>query len=108
MNQVVLTGGTVLTCDAGDSVAEAIALDGGRILCTGSTEDVLAAAGPGARTVDLDGATVIPGLIDTHPHVMHFGMFSVPAGRSLRRRRPRRHRGSDRRQRPRGLPPGTG
>ena len=78
MNQVVLTGGTVLTCDAGDSVAEAIALDGGRILCTGSTEDVLAAAGPGARTVDLDGATVIPGLIDTHPHVMHFGMFSHP------------------------------
>ena len=78
MSRVAMTDGTVLTCDAEDSVAEAIALDGGRVLCAGSTEDVLAAAGPGARKVDLDGATVIPGLIDTHPHVMHFGMFSHP------------------------------
>jgi predicted amidohydrolase YtcJ len=30
-------------------------------------------AGNGAARVDLGGATVMPGLIDTHPHVLHFG-----------------------------------
>jgi predicted amidohydrolase YtcJ len=77
-NALVLTGGTVVTCDSQDTVARAAAVAGGRVVAVGDEDDVRGAAGPGARTVDLDGATVIPGLIDTHPHVMHFGIFSEP------------------------------
>jgi predicted amidohydrolase YtcJ len=78
MTATVLTGGAILTCDRQGSVAEAIAIDGGRVVAVGAAADVLSAAGRGSREVDLDGATVLPGLIDTHPHVMHFGVFAEP------------------------------
>ena len=78
MSATVISGGPVLTCDGADTVAEAVAIEDGRVTAVGSREDVRSAAGRGARDVDLDGATVLPGLIDTHPHVMHFGVFAHP------------------------------
>ena len=78
MSGILLTGGTVLTCDRDDAVAEAIAIDGGRVVAVGDADDVRSAAGNGARRIDLDGATVLPGLVDTHPHVMHLGVISHP------------------------------
>ncbi len=77
-NATVFYGGTVVTCDAKDRVAAAIAVAAGRVVAVGDEDDVRSALGAGARAVDLDGATVLPGLIDTHPHVMHFGIFSEP------------------------------
>lgn len=74
----VLRGGRVVTCDGAGSVAEALAVEGGRVLAVGEEGDVRAAAGPDAEIVDLEGAVVLPGLIDTHPHVMHFGVLSEP------------------------------
>jgi predicted amidohydrolase YtcJ len=74
----VLHGGPVLTCDSENTVAEAVAIADGEVLAVGPTADVRAAAGRGAREFDLDGATAMPGLIDTHPHVMHFGIFAEP------------------------------
>ncbi len=78
MTATILHGGTVLTCDDHDMVAEAIAIEDGRVTAVGGADDVRSAAGKGARRVDLDGATVLPGLVDTHPHVMHFGIFAYP------------------------------
>jgi len=68
MAVTVLANGKIVTADERFSVVEAIAVDGERITATGSTVDVLAAAGPGAEVSDLGGATVIPGLIDNHNH----------------------------------------
>src|SRR5438094_536718 len=34
--------------------------------------------GATAEIVDVRGATVMPGLVDTHPHVLHFGAFAEP------------------------------
>ncbi|MGW8764323.1 amidohydrolase [Streptomyces sp. NPDC055815] len=76
--RVVFTGGTVLTCDQADTVAEAVAIAGGRVLAVGDDDAVRSAAGPGARVVDLDGSTIMPGLVDTHPHVMHLGVMAYP------------------------------
>jgi predicted amidohydrolase YtcJ len=75
---IVLRGGRVIACDPKGTIAEAIAIADGRVLAVGSADDVAAAVGQGARSVDLDGATVLPGLVDTHPHVMHFGVFAEP------------------------------
>ena len=69
----VLRGGRIVTCDPARPPADAVAIEDGRIVAIG--EDVRAA---GAEVVDLEGATVLPGLVDTHPHVMHFGVLAEP------------------------------
>jgi predicted amidohydrolase YtcJ len=61
------TGGQVLTMDAARPRAEALVLDGDRIVAVGPAGIV--AGYPGARTVDLHGRTVVPGFIDAHAHL---------------------------------------
>ncbi|NEE31421.1 amidohydrolase, partial [Streptomyces sp. SID7982] len=73
MPKTVVTGGRVLTFDPSLPEAEALVLAEGRVLAAGSSEEMLSLAGPGARRVDAQGGTVMPGLIDTHPHALHFG-----------------------------------
>jgi hypothetical protein len=53
--------------------AEAIAIDDGVILNVGSAKDVLAHQGSATRIIDLGGATVLPGLVDSHTHVVELG-----------------------------------
>jgi len=67
---LILTNGKILTVDDQFSTQQAIAIRGDRIAMLGSNEAVAALAGPGTRTVDLRGRTVIPGLIDNHNHVV--------------------------------------
>ncbi len=64
----VLNNGRILTVDEDFSIVEAIALDGDRILATGSNEEMAALANPDTEIMDLEGRTVIPGLIDNHVH----------------------------------------
>jgi predicted amidohydrolase YtcJ len=51
----------------------------GRVAVVGSPERVRAAASPGAAVVRLDGATVVPGLIDAHCHVANVGYLATAA-----------------------------
>ncbi len=64
----VLFNGKVLTADADFSVKEAVAIEHGRVLGTGSSQDMRKLAGTNARLIDLGGRTVIPGLTDGHIH----------------------------------------
>lgn len=73
---VVYTDGEVLL--NARKTAEAILIRDGRVAAVGSNEDALNAAGPQAERLSLDGATVIPGLVDTHPHLLHFAAFKAP------------------------------
>jgi predicted amidohydrolase YtcJ len=65
---LILKNGRFVTMDSADSTAEAVACWNGRILAVGGVEEAEAFAGPGTRTIDLGGKTVIPGLIDSHCH----------------------------------------
>ena len=65
---LVLVNGTVLTVDATDSVAQAVAIAGGKIAAVGSNDAIRARVGPSTQVVDLRGRTATPGLIDTHIH----------------------------------------
>lgn len=69
----VFVNGHIYTLDATGTVAEAIAVQGERIVAIGKNDDVRAAAGPGAEEIDLGGKTVIPGCIDTHCHLIMHG-----------------------------------
>ncbi len=53
--------------------AEAIAVRGERIVFAGSSSDAEKYRGPQTRVIDLQGATVIPGLVDSHTHVAGLG-----------------------------------
>lgn len=70
--------GRVRTLRDDGAPVEALVVRGGRVVASGDAAAMRAAAGSGAATVDLRGATVLPGLIDTHPHLMHFGAFGHP------------------------------
>ena len=59
--------------------AESMLVRDGRIAAIGPAAAVRAAAEPGAAVVRLDGATVLPGLIDAHCHVMNVGYLAAGA-----------------------------
>ncbi len=65
---LILTNGVVLTMDASQPTAEAVAVAGDRILAVGSSADIDAFAKAGTQKIDLDGKTVVPGFIDGHCH----------------------------------------
>lgn len=65
---LLLSGGTVLTVDAEFSRHEALGVVEGKIVAVGSRDEVRAALGTACTEVDLDGATVVPGFIETHTH----------------------------------------
>jgi predicted amidohydrolase YtcJ len=66
----VLVNGKVVTVDAKESVVEAVAIRDGRIVATGTSAAIRKMAGAGTRTIDVQGRTVVPGLIDSHLHAI--------------------------------------
>ena len=53
--------------------AAAVAIRGGRITLVGAREAVEAQKGPQTEVVDLGGATLLPGLVDSHSHILELG-----------------------------------
>lgn len=66
----VITNADVLTPSGS---AEALAVHDGVIVAVGTTADAEAKL-PGARRIDLKGAAVMPGLVDSHVHVTFAGL----------------------------------
>src|SRR5262245_43295008 len=64
----IIVNGKVVTVDDRFTIAQAVAIKGNRIVAVGSNADIREGAAPGARVIDLQGRTVIPGLIDGHSH----------------------------------------
>ena len=73
----VLTGGRVLTVDAEDRVAEAIAIRDGRIVAVGTDAEIARFIGPATERIDLAGRTATPGLIDAHVHFSQAGLVRL-------------------------------
>jgi len=73
----IFYNGSVHTVDADDSIDQALAVGGNRILATGSDAEVLAMAVESTRRIDLAGRSLIPGILDTHAHAMETGLFQL-------------------------------
>ncbi len=71
---LILRNGRITTLDPAMPEAEAIAIAGGRIAATGPTQDVMRLADAGTQLIDLDGRRVIPGLNDSHTHLIRGGL----------------------------------
>ena len=65
---LILHGGKIATLDEQETVIDAVACWRGRIIATGSSDEVMAWRGDATRVIDLDSKTAIPGLIDSHCH----------------------------------------
>jgi hypothetical protein len=74
--ELVVEDAHVVTMTAGAGPADAMLVRDGLIAAVGPAGAVRAAAAPGARVARLDGATVIPGLIDAHCHVSDVGYLA--------------------------------
>lgn len=72
---VVFYGGTIVTMDDTMPTAQAVAISGNTILAVGDRDRVVQVAGAGARRVNLDGRTLMPGLIDPHQHPIPGGIM---------------------------------
>ena len=72
--QLILHNGRIATQDEKRSLAEAVAIHEGRFLAVGSDQDVLALCDASTQVINLGGRTVIPGLNDSHLHVIRGGL----------------------------------
>lgn len=75
----VYVNGHILTVDKAFSVAQGVAVKDGRFLAVGSSAEVQNYVGPATRVVDLQGRTVIPGLMDSHSHMIGAGTAETRA-----------------------------
>jgi cytosine/adenosine deaminase-related metal-dependent hydrolase len=71
---LILSNGRITTLDLSKPRVEAIAIADGRILATGTTNEIMPLAGPRTRIIDLGGRCVIPGLNDSHTHLIRGGL----------------------------------
>lgn len=53
--------------------AAAVAITGDRVVAVGSVADIETRRGPATTVVDLGGATLLPGLVDSHSHILELG-----------------------------------
>jgi len=74
----ILLNGKIVTVDEQFSIVQALAVKDGRIVAAGKSAEVKKLAGPGTKVINLQGRTVIPGLIDNHAHFVraaqHWGL----------------------------------
>src|SRR5260370_18097577 len=77
--ELIVEDAEFVTMAAGGMPAQAMLIRDGRIAAVGPAAAVGAGASPGAGVARLDGATVIPGLIDAHCHVCDVGYLAAAA-----------------------------
>src|SRR5262245_12415528 len=71
---IILINGRIATQDERRSFATAVAIKDGRFLAVGSDQEILAYRGEHTQVVDVGGRTVIPGLNDSHLHIIRGGL----------------------------------
>ena len=72
---LILRNGKFTTLDSAKPAASAVAIAGDRFAAVGGESDVMPLAGPTTRMIDLGGRRVIPGLMDSHTHVIRGGLY---------------------------------
>ena len=72
---LVLTNGHIVTMDSSQPLVTAVAIRDGKILAIGDSDAMRELLSPGGEWIDLNGRTVVPGLVDAHVHFQGFSIF---------------------------------
>ncbi len=67
---LIFHNANIITMDETLPTAQAVAIEGNRITAVGQDADILGMAGPITQVIDLEGRTIVPGLIEGHTHVL--------------------------------------
>jgi predicted amidohydrolase YtcJ len=71
--ELVVTNANIHTMDAKRSIAQSMAISGGKIIAIGSNSDTSALSGPNTRVIDAHGRLILPGFNDAHVHFLETG-----------------------------------
>ena len=71
---LIISNGKIATMAKEGEFVQAVAVKDGKIVAIGSNASILKRKGPGTRLIDAHGGTVIPGLNDSHTHVIREGL----------------------------------
>jgi predicted amidohydrolase YtcJ len=77
--RALVVSGNLITMDAAMPRAEAFGVRAGRIVCVGERQDVKAALGQGVEEFRIERGAVLPGLIDSHNHMLWTGIQRIQA-----------------------------
>lgn len=72
---MILHNGRITTDDPGNSEVQALAISEGVVAAIGTKDEILAMAAPKTKKINLNGRRVIPGLNDSHLHVIRGGLY---------------------------------
>lgn len=72
---IIITNGKITTLDDKNPEVQAVAISGNKILQTGSNTQILKLKGKKTKVINANGSRVIPGLFDSHLHVIRGGRF---------------------------------
>lgn len=72
---MIITNGKIAVMDGKHDFAKAIAIKDGKVLKTGTIQEILELKGTATKVIDAKGKTVIPGLNDSHLHLTRGGRF---------------------------------
>jgi predicted amidohydrolase YtcJ len=72
---VIIINARITTLDDNNTETEAVAIAGNKILQTGANAAILKLKGKQTKIIDAKGSRVIPGLFDSHLHVIRGGRF---------------------------------
>ena len=67
---LILRNGKIITADSSFTIVQAMAVKDNKILKVGSNRKILKLKGPETELIDLQGKSVLPGLIDSHVHAI--------------------------------------
>lgn len=66
----IYLGGSIVTMVSDGDAAEAMAIANGKIIAVGSRKSIMSTKGEATKMVNLEGRTLMPGVIDAHSHVV--------------------------------------
>jgi predicted amidohydrolase YtcJ len=72
--ELVLVNGRFTTLDRANPEVQAVAIAQGKFIAAGSKHEVMALADSSTKVIDLQGRRAIPGLIDSHMHIIRGGL----------------------------------